>query len=73
MMFGSNLLRVTYCPEIFRDFPQSIEVSAGILPPLGHDGFPPNPFQFVIHELFHSTLYRPDIDVVVKQPTKEKN
>jgi hypothetical protein len=56
-VLGWNRGRETGYPELDR-FPQSFEANAGLLLQLGNDRFLPDPFQFFIHQSYHSTQYR---------------
>jgi hypothetical protein len=41
----------------FRGFPQPFYENVEIVPLLGHDQFPPNPYQFIIHQSsYHSSV-----------------
>jgi hypothetical protein len=47
---------------MFGGFPQSLQINARILPPLGHDRYSPNPFESTILPLVCSSA----ADSVVK-------
>jgi hypothetical protein len=54
---ASNLCPESGYPDCFRDFPQSIEANAGVVPERGHYRFLPHPFQLTIHlSPFHSMI-----------------
>lgn len=48
-VLDSNLGRDIASSEVFRGFPLSLHVQAGILPPLGHGRFLTTHFHFIIH------------------------
>jgi hypothetical protein len=63
LVFGRCSIRISAgTPAIltasFRGFPQFLHTNTGIISRLGHDRFPQNPFQFIIHQTSdNSTLY----------------
>jgi hypothetical protein len=57
--------------EVLRDFPEYLQVNAGLVSRWGHDPFLPNPLQFIIYQSsYHSILYSLAIgNVVTKHET----
>jgi hypothetical protein len=55
-MFGSSLGRDTGYPGGVHGVTQSLQVNSGTVPRLEQEGFPPNPFQFII--LHHPNVQR---------------
>lgn len=54
-------------------FLSSIQPNSEIVPRLDYNRFLPNPFPFIVHQSsYHSTLYGPAIDSVVKTPSPNK-
>jgi hypothetical protein len=64
-VLGSNLGREIGHPEVYHEFPQSLQANSGIILRLGHDRFLPNPFTFIIHKYPAIRRY-----MVVIQPCK---
>jgi hypothetical protein len=56
-VLGSNLGRNTEYLEVFRGFSRALQANFGIVLPLGHEQFLPNPFLFITNRSsHHSTL-----------------
>jgi hypothetical protein len=72
-MLGLKLGWITGYPGFFTVFPQSLQANVGTVPRLGHNHLFPNPFQYIIHQPpYHSRLYIPDIDSIIKYATGNK-